>query len=229
VAAHGAAIALLVWALGHTGAVRVLEPDSLVYVEPAPPPPPPLGAPSGEATAPPLVTEPPKPVVRELPKQQPKPQRLVEPTPKPKRTPRPPPPAETARVPAGESSGSTEGVTGGTPGGTPGGELGGTVGGHGDTPIPAARVAHPPVLVERTLPAYPVVARVRGVEGQVLLEAVIGRDGKVEDAIKVLRSLPLLDQSAVDALRRWRFEPGRDADGRAVRVVLEVPIRFQLR
>jgi len=39
----------------------------------------------------------------------------------------------------------------------------------------------------------------------------------------------MLDQAAIDALRRWRFSPGRDREGSAVRVLLEVPLRFTLR
>src|SRR5262249_41122369 len=99
-------------------------------------------------------------------------------------------------------------------------------GGGGRTP--AARAARPPVVTERTLPVYPQIARARGIEGQVVLSAVVGRDGAIENDVTVVRSMPGLDEAAVTALRHWRFTPGRDADGRAVRVLLEVPIRFHL-
>jgi protein TonB len=86
-----------------------------------------------------------------------------------------------------------------------------------------------PVVVSRVLPVYPPRARAHGVEGQVLLRAVVDRLGHVEQEIEVLRSIPLLDEVAVAALRRWHFTPGRDGAGQLVRVLLEVPIRFQLR
>jgi len=207
---------LLLWALQRARIVPAPQVESLVYVEPAAPPPPPLGAP--------LVAEPPQAIVPEIEEKPTKPTRLVEPKPTPRRLPRPAP-----AIARGTPAGTADGVPGGVLGGVPEGEAGGVVGARGDAAIPAAQVAHPPVLVERTLPAYPAVARVRGIEGQVVLETVIGRDGRAEESITVLRSIPILDDAARDALRRWRFEPGRDAEGRPVRVLLEVPIRFQLR
>jgi periplasmic protein TonB len=83
--------------------------------------------------------------------------------------------------------------------------------------------------VSRPIPVYPALARMRGLEGQVLLRVVVDRDGHVEEAVTVVRSTPPFDTAAIDAVRRWRFEPGRDEGGRQVRVLLEVPIRFQLR
>ncbi len=73
------------------------------------------------------------------------------------------------------------------------------------------------------------MARARSLEGRVVLRAVVGRDGRVEEAITVVESAPTFDAAAVTALRKWRFEPGRNRDGNAVRVVIDVPIRFQLR
>jgi protein TonB len=86
------------------------------------------------------------------------------------------------------------------------------------------------VVIGREVPAYPAEARRRQVEGVVLLEAIVDRDGRVEpDSVKVLESVALLDTAAVEAVRRWRFRPGRDRSGAAVRVILEIPIRFALR
>jgi protein TonB len=73
------------------------------------------------------------------------------------------------------------------------------------------------------------MARARSLEGRVVLRAVVDRDGHVEEAVTVIESVPMFDGAAVDALRKWRFEPGRDRDGKTVRVLVDVPIRFQLR
>ncbi len=197
----------------------------MVYIEPAPAPAPPLGAPVSPSVAPVV----PQPVIEEHPKEIRKarePQRLVVPR-KPRRVVLPPPTA--APVPQGVPEGSSGGVVGGVVGGEVGGKSGGVVGGSGDVPIPAGQVEHPPVVISRVLPVYPTIARARGMEGRVVLRAVVDRDGQVEQTITVVESMPTFDASAVDALRRWRFEPGRDRDGQPVRVLVDVPIRFQLR
>jgi len=93
----------------------------------------------------------------------------------------------------------------------------------------ADQVEHPPVLVSRVMPLYPTQARAHGIDGEVVLRAIVARDGHVEKDIVIAQSSPLFDQPAIDALRQWRFEPGRDRGGRPVRVMLEVPIRFQVR
>ncbi|MCC7540700.1 MAG: energy transducer TonB, partial [Deltaproteobacteria bacterium] len=86
-----------------------------------------------------------------------------------------------------------------------------------------------PELVERVLPEYPARARALELEGQVVLEVVVDREGRPEPAIRVLRSQPPFDGAAVAAVRRWRFRPARDAEGHPVRVLMEVPVRFELR
>ncbi|MGD0076970.1 MAG: energy transducer TonB [Candidatus Binataceae bacterium] len=91
------------------------------------------------------------------------------------------------------------------------------------------QVEHPPILLHRVMPLYPAQARARGIGGEVVLRAIIARDGHVENDIVIAQSSPMFDQPAIDALRQWHFEPGRDRDGLPVRVILEVPIRFQLR
>jgi protein TonB len=66
-------------------------------------------------------------------------------------------------------------------------------------------------------------------EGLVRLEAILNREGRIEREIKVLESIPLLDEAASTALRQWRFTPALDSNGRPVRVILEVPFRFALK
>lgn len=90
-------------------------------------------------------------------------------------------------------------------------------------------VDQPPVLVSRTLPAYPERARRLGIEGQVVLRFVVDQFGRVERDIQVIDSFPMFDQAAIDAVRQWRFSPARDRNGNAVRVVISVPLQFTLR
>jgi TonB family protein len=90
-------------------------------------------------------------------------------------------------------------------------------------------VDQPPVLVSRALPAYPERARRLGIEGQVVLRFVVDQFGRVERDIQVIDSFPMFDQAAIDAVRQWRFSPARDRNGNAVRVVISVPLQFNLR
>jgi protein TonB len=217
VAVHVTLLGVLLWLMQHTVTAPPPEPARMVFVEPAPPPPPPLGAPADAPVAEPVVQQ---------PKEIPKPRRLVVPRKKAKVMPTPV--QVPVAIPNGVPEGSAGGVAGGVVGGEAGGTVGGVVGGHGDA-IPADRVEHPPIVVARVLPEYPPMARARSLEGRVVLRAVVDRTGHVEEAITVVESSPPFDTAAVGALRRWRFQPGRDRDGRPVRVLIDVPIRFQLR
>jgi len=76
-------------------------------------------------------------------------------------------------------------------------------------------------------PAYPVIARSAGIEGIVILQATIGLDGRVDD-VQVLRSISLLDEAAVTAVRQWRYTPTR-LNGQPVAVVMTVTVSFRLR
>ena len=127
-------------------------------------------------------------------------------------------------VAGGVGTGSGAGAGSGS-----GGEGGGTGGGVGQGSQPYAMVEHPPVPVSQVLPEYPSAARARGLQGEVVLRAIVDQQGTVERQIVVVESVPLLDEAAIEALRRWRFEPGRDANNRPVRVIIQVPLRFRLR
>ena len=76
-------------------------------------------------------------------------------------------------------------------------------------------------------PIYPEIARVTKTEGLVILEATIDESGAVRN-VKVLRSNPLLDQAAVDAVSKWKYTPTK-LNGVAVPVVLTVTVNFALR
>jgi periplasmic protein TonB len=60
----------------------------------------------------------------------------------------------------------------------------------------------------------------------VILEAVIGEDGEVRD-VRVLRSIPLLDQAAIDAVQQWTFTPTL-LNGERIPIVMTVTVMFTL-
>jgi protein TonB len=202
-------------------------PDMMAFVvsaapplPPPPPPPPPPPAPASTAAKPKVV----KPVQAVSPRAAPveAPREIVEET----------------RL----DTGSAEGVPGGVEGGIPGGVVGGVVGGilsdlppPPPPPPPAPVVREPvrvggelkaPALIERVEPEYPPLAVRAQVQGVVILEAVVDRQGSVED-VRVLRSIPLLDRAAIDAVRRWRYSPLL-LNGRPERFVLTVTLSFSL-
>jgi len=78
------------------------------------------------------------------------------------------------------------------------------------------------------IPRYPESARERGWEGVVVLSVSVGADGRA-DSVRVARGSghAMLDAAALDAVRRWRFEPARRA-GMPVAASVDVPIRFRL-
>ncbi|HEY1911910.1 MAG TPA: energy transducer TonB [Vicinamibacterales bacterium] len=81
-------------------------------------------------------------------------------------------------------------------------------------------------LVDRT-PAYPAAARTRQVAGNVVLDIVIDRQGLVT-VTRVIKSIPLLDQAAIDTVHQWRFAPSL-VNGEAVAVATTVTVEFALR
>jgi len=83
-----------------------------------------------------------------------------------------------------------------------------------------------PTRVVDVKPVYPAAAREARIQGTVILELSIGKDGKVT-AAKVLRSIPKLDQAAIDAAKQWEFTPTLK-DGVPVAVVMAVTVNFKL-
>ena len=81
-----------------------------------------------------------------------------------------------------------------------------------------------PTKIRDVKPVYPPVARDAGVAGVVIVEVRIGADGSVESA-HVLRSIPLLDQAALDAVKQWQFEPTL-MNGAPVPIMMTVTINF---
>jgi|GEM_PF-672454 len=81
-------------------------------------------------------------------------------------------------------------------------------------------------LIREVPPAYPETARAAGVEGEVEVLAVIGPDGQVKDAA-ILKSVPLLDQAAIEAVRQYVFEPAL-RDGVPVESSMKLSLTFTL-
>src|SRR5574339_1208310 len=133
------------------------------------------------------------------------------------------------------SVGVSEGVPGGVEGGIPGGVMGGVVGGLPEAPPPPPPPQAPvrvggniktPTKIKDVRPVYPPIAQSARVSGMVIIEATIGADGRVKDA-KVLRSIPLLDQAALDAVKQWQFTPTL-LNGVPVPVIMTVTVNFTL-
>jgi TonB family protein len=84
----------------------------------------------------------------------------------------------------------------------------------------------PPLKTKDVRPEYPRWALEAKVEGYVLLDAKVGRDGRVV-AARVLRSIPALDQAAIDAVLRWEFTPTL-ANGAPTETRMTVSVAFTL-
>jgi TonB family protein len=146
--------------------------------------------------------------------------------------------ATSAGVGAGVGGGIGGGIGGGVPGGVVGGVAGTRMPGFGaTTPRPGEVLPANSVKVLRVggtirvprkiidvKPVYPEDARAANVQGVVILQLRIATDGSVADA-RILRSIPMLDEAALDAVRQWRYEP-TDVDGDPVELVMHVTVNF---
>lgn len=100
-------------------------------------------------------------------------------------------------------------------------------------PDPQTRTVRPggqikqPSKIHDAAPVYPAIALAARVSGLVIIQATIGVDGAVVDA-RVLRSVPLLDEAALTAVRQWRYTPTR-LNGEAVAVIMTVTVNFEIR
>jgi TonB family protein len=110
---------------------------------------------------------------------------------------------------------------------TPGTQAGGVQGSASSDRDDALRVGgaiKTPTKVHDVRPVYPAIALAANVTGVVIIEARIGTDGGVEDA-RVLRSIPLLDEAALDAVKQWKFTPTL-LNGAAVPVIMTMTVNF---
>jgi protein TonB len=98
-----------------------------------------------------------------------------------------------------------------------------------DTPQavrPGFQGVRTPVKTHHVDPAYPPIAQSARIQGIVIIEATISEDGHVVNA-RILRSVPLLDQAALDAVRQWEFTPTL-LNGAPVPVIMTVTVNFTL-
>jgi periplasmic protein TonB len=130
------------------------------------------------------------------------------------------------------------GVVGGVPGGVPGGQMGGVIGGIiSSTPVAVPKVAVSRVRVSAGVtqgmkvrdvkPVYPQMAKVARIQGAVVLAAVIGKDGSIQNLHVVSTASPLLNQSAIDAVKQWRYRP-YILNGEPVEVDTTITVNFTL-
>ena len=105
-----------------------------------------------------------------------------------------------------------------------------------DLPAPAAPVTPPPIRLNTGIkppartkyvaPIYPDIAKQAKVQGIVIIEAIIGVDGRVDNA-RVLRSHQLLDEAALEAVREWQYTPTL-LNGTPTPVIMTVTVVFKL-
>jgi len=130
------------------------------------------------------------------------------------------------------------GVVCGVPGGVPGGQMGGVIGGIiSSTPVAVPKVAVQRVrisqgvtqgmVLRRVQPAYPQMAKIARVQGAVVLAAIIGKDGTIQNLHVVSTASPLLNQAAIDAVKQWRYRP-YILNGEPVEVDTTVTVNFTL-
>jgi protein TonB len=140
------------------------------------------------------------------------------------------------------------GVVGGVPGGVAGGSPGGVLGGILNSVPTAAALPPPPKkeepkqapvqrirvggivqqarLIDQPKPAYPPLAKQARISGTVKLNAVIAKDGTIMN-LEVVSGHPLLVPAALDAVKRWRYQPTM-LNGEPVEVVTQIDVNFTL-
>lgn len=200
IAAH-VLVLLVVIVKDYFNVPAIPEPQLAVsFAQMAPPPPPPPAAPKPKQAEPEVTP----------------PTEMTEPVEVPEEVSQEPTPADST---AGE----------GVEGGVEGGVVGGVVGSEGTSEV--FRLGGPataPVIIDDIKPTYPRLALAARLEGVVILEALIGRDGNVRD-VKVLRGMSMgLTEAAVAAVKKRRYRPGL-LNGEPVEFALTVTVQFKVK
>jgi protein TonB len=133
---------------------------------------------------------------------------------------------------------ASTGVVGGVPGGVPGGSMGGVMGSIlSSTPVAVPKVATPQrvrvsqgvsagLLVRKVNPNYPPLARQARIQGQVLLQAEISKDGSIQN-LRLISGHPMLAPAAIEAVKQWKYKPYL-LNGEPVEVETQVQVNFTL-
>jgi protein TonB len=133
---------------------------------------------------------------------------------------------------------ASSGVVGGVPGGVPGGQMGGVIGGIiSSTPVAVPKVATPQrvrvsqgvtqgLLIKKVQPNYPPLARQARIQGQVVLQAQISKQGTIEN-LQLISGHPMLAPAAIEAVKQWRYKP-YILNGEPVEVETQVTVIFSL-
>ena len=133
---------------------------------------------------------------------------------------------------------SAGGVVGGVPGGVPGGQMGGVIGGIiSSTPVAVPKVATPQrvrvsqgvsqgLLIKKVQPPYPPLARQARIQGQVVLQAEISKDGSIQN-LRLISGHPMLAPAAIEAVKQWKYKPYY-LNGEPVEVETQITVIFSL-
>ena len=130
------------------------------------------------------------------------------------------------------------GVVGGVPGGVPGGAMGGVLGSvMSSVPSAVPKAATPQrvrvsqgvsqgLLIHKVQPTYPPLARQARIQGSVILQALIGKDGTIQN-LHVVSGHPMLTNAALEAVKEWRYKP-YFLNGEPVEVETTINVNFTL-
>jgi len=130
------------------------------------------------------------------------------------------------------------GVPGGVPGGIPGGSAGGVIGGIiSSTQVAVPKIATPQrvrvstgvatgLCIKRVQPNYPQLAKQARIQGQVVLQAEISKDGTIQN-LQLISGHPMLAPAAIEAVKQWRYKPYL-LNGEPVAVETQVVVNFSL-
>jgi protein TonB len=129
------------------------------------------------------------------------------------------------------------GVMGGVPGGVPGGSIGGVIGGIVNQTANIPKVAAPQrvrvssgvstgLLIRKVQPNYPPLARQARIQGSVVLQAEISKEGTIQN-LQLISGHPMLAPSAIEAVKQWRYKPYL-LNGEPVAVETQVVVNFTL-
>lgn len=129
------------------------------------------------------------------------------------------------------------GVMGGVPGGVPGGSMGGVIGGIVNQTAKIPVVAAPQrvrvssgvstgLLIRKVQPNYPPLARQARIQGSVVLQAEISKEGTIQN-LQLVSGHPMLAPAAIEAVKQWRYKPYL-LNGEPVAVETQVVVNFTL-